>query len=173
MPQSRICGAVARPAVCRAVRQIAGQRGMNWPATGKANLAGRFHCQPTFATGAAPSIDLRPLFDWAIYRFMRPTACHHRAAPIGRHRQEILSATRTGATAPSPAAVTDGDFRYGQGMAPDRYDRAPDARTLAATVSVEPDASGSASDRRLTAHQITDGKALASFPMTAPGWSWM
>ena len=139
--------------------------------TGKANLAGLLTSQPTFSiTFAAPSIDLRSLFTRIPAQWI-----HAQLPAIIEQRQlggtvEILSATLTGATAPSPQLSLTGDFRIEKGMALIGNDRVP-TQNLAATVSVEP---GRIRVGKVTGAygslQITDGKALVSFLDDGP---WM
>lgn len=139
--------------------------------TGKANLAGLLTSQPTFSiTFASPSIDLQQLFA----RF--PAQWIHPQLPgiIEQRRLggtvEILSATLSGATAPSPQLSLTGDFRIEQGTALIGTDHVP-TQDLAATISVEP---GRIRVAKVTgtygALQMTDGKAVVSFLDTGP---WM
>jgi hypothetical protein len=139
--------------------------------TGKANLAGLLTSQPTFSiTFASPSIDLAQLFA----RF--PAQWVHPQLPgiIEQRRLggtvEILSATLSGATAPSPQLSLTGDFRIEQGTALIGTDHVP-TQDLAATLSVEP---GRIRVAKVTgtygALQMTDGKAVVSFLDTGP---WM
>lgn len=139
--------------------------------TGKANLAGLLTSQPTFSiTFASPSIDLQKLFA----RF--PAQWIHPQLPgIVEQRRlggtvEILSATLTGATAPSPQLSLTGDFRIEKGAALIGQDQVP-TKDLAATISVEP---GRIRVGRVTgtygALQMTDGKAVVSFLDDGP---WM
>ncbi|HAN92794.1 MAG TPA: hypothetical protein DCQ33_12065, partial [Nitrospira sp.] len=80
--------------------------------TGKANMAGLLTSQPTFSiTFASPTIDLKTLF-----ARMPPQWIHPQLPGIVEQRQlggtvEIVSATLTGATAPSPQLSLTGDFR--------------------------------------------------------------
>ncbi|MFO0768680.1 MAG: hypothetical protein U0231_18305 [Nitrospiraceae bacterium] len=139
--------------------------------TGKANLAGLLTSQPTFSvTFTSPSLDLESLFD----RF--PAQWVHPQLPaIVAQRQlggtvEILSATLTGATEPTPQLSLTGDFRVEKGRALIGDDRVP-TQDLSATISVEP---GRIRVGKVTgaygALQITDGKAVVSFLETGP---WM
>jgi len=139
--------------------------------TGKANLAGLLTSQPTFSvTFASPSVDLENLFA----RF--PAQWVHPQLPaIVTQRQlggtvEILSATLTGATEPTPQLSLTGDFRIEKGRALIGDDRVP-TQDLSATISVEP---GRIRVGKVTgaygALQITDGKAVVSFLETGP---WM
>ena len=139
--------------------------------TGKANLAGLLTSQPTFSiTFASPSIDLRKLFAHIPSQWI-----HAQLPAIVEQRQlggtvEILSATLTGATAPSPQLSLTGDFRIENGMALIGNDRVP-TQDLAATVSVEP---GRIRVGKITGTygtlQMTDGKAVVSFLDAGP---WM
>ena len=83
---------------------------------------------------------------------------------------EILSATPTGATAPSPQLSLTGDFRIDKGTALIGNDLVP-TQDLTATVSVEP---GRIRVGKLSGEYgnltITDGKAVVSFLDDGP---WM
>jgi hypothetical protein len=139
--------------------------------TGKANLAGLLTSQPTFSiTFAAPPIDLKRLFT-----HMPPQWIHSQLPAIVEQRRlggsvEILSATLTGATEPSPQLSLTGDFRIEKGAALIGNDRVP-TQDLSATVSVEP---GRIRAGKLTGTygtlQMTDGKAVVSFLEAGP---WM
>ena len=95
--------------------------------TGKANMAGLLTSQPTFSiTFASPTIDLKTLF-----ARMPPQWIHPQLPGIVEQRQlggtvEIVSATLTGATAPSPTepvekSATSGSFvRLGYACNPPR-----------------------------------------------------
>ncbi|WHZ21492.1 MAG: hypothetical protein OJF47_000604 [Nitrospira sp.] len=139
--------------------------------TGKANLAGLLTSQPTFSiTFASPSIDLQQLFA----RF--PAQWIHPQLPgIVEQRRlggtvEILSATLSGATAPSPQLSLTGDFRIEKGTALIGTDHVP-TQDLSATISVEP---GRIRVGKVTGTygtlQMTDGKAVVSFLDAGP---WM
>jgi hypothetical protein len=83
---------------------------------------------------------------------------------------EILSATLTGATAPSPQLSLTGDFRVEKGTALIGQDQVP-TKDLTATISVEP---GRIRVGNVTGTygslQMTDGKAVVSFLDAGP---WM
>lgn len=139
--------------------------------TGKANLAGLLTSQPTFSiTFASPSIDLKKLFARMPAQWIHP-----QLPTIVEQRQlggivEILSATLTGATEPSPQLSLTGDFRIEKGAALIGNDRIP-TQDLAAIVSVEP---GRIRVGKVTGTygtlQMTDGKAVVSFLDAGP---WM
>lgn len=139
--------------------------------TGKANMAGLLTSQPTFSiTFAAPSIDLRQLFARIPAQWI-----HAQLPALVERRQlggtvEILSATLTGATAPSPQLSLTGDFRIDKGTALIGNDLVP-TQDLTATVSVEP---GRIRVGKLSGEYgnltITDGKAVVSFLDDGP---WM
>ena len=132
--------------------------------TGKANMAGLLTSQPTFSiTFAAPSIDLRQLFARIPAQWI-----HAQLPALVERRQlggtvEILSATLTGATAPSPQLSLTGDFRIDKGTALIGNDLVP-TQDLTATVSVEP---GRIRVGKLSGEYgnltITDGKTVVSF----------
>jgi hypothetical protein len=139
--------------------------------SGKANLAGLLTTQPTFSiTFASPTIDLKKLF-----ARMPPQWIHPQLPGIVEQRQlggtvEIVSATLTGATAPSPQLSLTGDFRIEKGTALIGNDRVP-TQDLSATISVEP---GRIRVGKVTGSygtlQMTDGKAVVSFLDEGP---WM
>jgi len=139
--------------------------------TGKANLAGLLTSQPTFSiTFASPSIDLQNLFARVPAQWIHPQL----PGIIEQRRLggtvEILSATLTGATAPSPQLSLTGDFRIEKGSALIGQDQVP-TKDLAATISVEP---GRIRVGKVTGTygtlQMTDGKAVVSFLDAGP---WM
>jgi len=139
--------------------------------SGKANLAGLLTSQPTFSiTFAAPTIDLKQLFARMPAQWIHP-----QLPGIVEQRQlggtvEILSATLTGATAPSPQLSLTGDFRIEKGTALIGSDRVS-TQNLAASISVEP---GRIRVGKITGTygtlQMTDGKAVVSFLDEGP---WM
>ena len=139
--------------------------------SGKANLAGLLTSQPTFSiTFASPSIDLKKLFARIPAQWI-----HAQLPGIIEQRRlggtvEILSATLTGATDPSPQLSLTGDFRIEKGAALIGNDRVP-TQDLTATVSVEP---GRIRVGKVTGTygtlQMTDGKAVVSFLEAGP---WM
>ena len=139
--------------------------------TGKANMAGLLTSQPTFSiTFASPTIDLKTLF-----ARMPPQWIHPQLPGIVEQRQlggtvEIVSATLTGATAPSPQLSLTCDFRVEKGPALIGNDRVP-TQDLSAIISVEP---GRIRVGKVTGSywtlQMTDGKAVVSFLDEGP---WM
>ncbi len=139
--------------------------------TGKANLAGLLTSQPTFSiTFASPPIDLKKLFAHIPAQWI-----HAQLPGIIEQRRlggtvEILSATLTGATEPSPQLSLTGNFRIEKGAALIGNDRVP-TQDLTASVSVEP---GRIRVGKLTGTygtlQMTDGKAVVSFLEAGP---WM
>ncbi|MBA3753708.1 MAG: AsmA-like C-terminal domain-containing protein, partial [Nitrospira sp.] len=136
-----------------------------------ANLAGLLTSQPTFSiTFTSPSIDLKKLFARIPAQWIHP-----QLPGIVEQRQlggtvEILSATLTGATEPSPQLSLTGDFRIEKGTALIGSDRVP-TQDLTAIVSMEP---GRIRVGKVTGTygtlQMTDGKAVVSFLDAGP---WM
>lgn len=139
--------------------------------TGKANMAGLLTSQPTFSiTFASPTIDLKTLFARMPAQWIHP-----QLPGIVEQRQlggtvEIVSATLTGATAPSPQLSLTGDFRIEKGTALIGNDRVP-TQDLSAIVSVEPGRIRVGKVRgSYGTLQMTDGKAVVSFLDEGP---WM